>query len=393
MKGAKKIPESKKKAVAEFVTLAKEFPIVGIVDVENLPAKQLQNMREQLRGSIRILMTKKRLMKIILDMAKADKKDIERLSEHLQGMPAMIFTKENPFKLYKKVSENKSSAPAKPGQTATKDIVVPAGPTPFSPGPIIGELGMIRIKTGIVDGKVAIKDDTTVVKKGEVISPTIAGILTRLGIEPMEIGLNVVAVYEDGSIFTRDMLEIDEKEYLDKVAVAAGETYNLAIQLGYATPDTIITLLQKASTDARAIGKSQTILADELVSELLAKAETEMTGLKESLGIETGPAERGGTAPENEKPAEKEPEKDDIDSKPAEERQPEAPYAKKAEEKPSEKGAEEKAVHEEPKETGKALAGEKEEKKTETGEEKLDDGTKADAGKEDDSQNTDYQED
>ncbi len=329
MKGAKKIPGHKKKAVTEFVGLAKDYPIIGIVDVENLPAKQLQNMRAQLRGTIKILMTKKRLMKIILQEAKNDKKDVEKLADHLRGMPAMIFTKENPFKLYKKVSQNKSSAPAKPGQTATKDIVVPAGPTPFSPGPIIGELGMVRIKTGIVDGKVAIKEDTTVVKKGEVISPTIAGILARLGIEPMEIGLNLVAVYEDGSIYTRDVLEIDEKDYIAKIIQAAGESFNLAIMTGYATPDTINILLQKAHMEAKAVGTSQGILADELVFELLAKAEAEMKGLKSSLKIETVESVEDVTvdASAGEKPAEETPTAQDGEEKQGRDESVEEPIA------------------------------------------------------------------
>jgi len=64
-------------------------------------------------------------------------------------MPALLFTKENPFKLYNKLQKSKSSAPAKAGQTAPSEIVVPKGPTPFAPGPIIGELGALGIKTAV----------------------------------------------------------------------------------------------------------------------------------------------------------------------------------------------------------------------------------------------------
>ena len=47
--------------------------------------------------------------------------------------------------------------------------MIPAGPTPFAPGPIIGELGMLKIKAGIEAGKVVIKEDAHVAKKGDVI--------------------------------------------------------------------------------------------------------------------------------------------------------------------------------------------------------------------------------
>ena len=85
----------------------------------------------------------------------------------------------------------------------------------FSPGriptSIIGELGAIGIKAGIEGGKVAIKEDAVVVKDGEVINANVAAILTRLGIEPMEIGLDLVAAYEKGSIFDKKILGVDEQ--------------------------------------------------------------------------------------------------------------------------------------------------------------------------------------
>jgi large subunit ribosomal protein L10 len=283
MKGAHKIARAKVETVKQFEAFVKEYPIVGIVNMENLPAKQLQNMRQQLRGTVHIIMTKKRLIRIILNNSKGTKADIERLETHIRGMPAMLFTKENPFKLYKKLQENKSTAPAKAGQTAPRDIVVPAGPTPFAPGPIIGELGQLRIKSGIEDGKVAIKEAATVVKAGEEIKPKVASILTRLGIEPMEIGLDLVAVYEDGSIYTRDVLSVDEKQYMDNLAAAAGDALSLALGIGYVSPDTVTLLVQKAYRDARSLGRAQDILADDLVGELLAKAELQMLGLKSQI--------------------------------------------------------------------------------------------------------------
>jgi len=281
----RKIPEKKQLTVKEFSDLVDKNPIVGIVNMESLPGKQLQNMREQLRGTVVIKMTKKRLMKIVLEAAKDKKKGIEKLAEYMRGMPAMIFTKENPFTLYKKLDKNKSSAPAKAGQVANKDIVVPAGPTPFSPGPVIGELGALRIKTSIQDGKVAVNSDTVVVKEGEEIKANVAGILTRLGIEPMEIGLDLIAVYEDGEIFTRDVLAIDEDEYVANIKAMASDSFRLAISLGYTTDETIKPLIQKAYNDAKAIGLSEGILADELVKEIISRAEAQGQGLKKKLNL------------------------------------------------------------------------------------------------------------
>jgi len=155
-------------------------------------------MREKLRGKVDIFMTKKRLMKIAFDQAKKDKNGIENLGDYFKGMPALVFTRDNPFTLFKILKENKSNAPAKGGQTAPHDIEVKAGGTSFAPGPIIGELGAFGIKTGVEGGKIAIKADKVVCKEGEVISSALAGILTRLGVNPMEVGLDLVGIYENG---------------------------------------------------------------------------------------------------------------------------------------------------------------------------------------------------
>ena len=274
-----KASEEKKQDVKELVTLIKEYPIIGAVNMANLPAAQLQRIRSQLRAkSVVIKMTKRRLIKIAFKESK--KQGIEDLSKHLEGMPALIFAKENPFGLFKTIQKNKSRAPAKGGQIAPNDIVVEAGPTPFAPGPVIGEFGKAGIKAGIDAGKVVIKETKTVVRKGEPVNSALASLLMRLGIEPMEIGLDLVAVWENGTIFTKDVLGVDEKKYLENVKLSWQEAINLSVFAGYPTKDSIKVMIQKASRDSRAISLSQAIITEETVGDILAIAESQNKSLK-----------------------------------------------------------------------------------------------------------------
>lgn len=269
------VSEEKKKVVQEFKKLAKEYPIIAAVNMEGLPTPQLQTMRAQLRNQNVVLkMTKKRVMKVALE--EAGKPGLEKLIPHLVGHPALIFTKENPFKLFKTLEKSKSQAPAKGGQIAPKDIVVPAGPTGFAPGPIIGELGQIGIKAGIDAGKVAIKADSTVVKAGEVIKPNVAAILTRLKIEPMEIGLDLVAAYENGEIYGKSLLSVDEKQYIENIVKAHNWAFNLSIEARIFNKATVEFMVGKASKDARSLALAQDIMAKEVVGDILAKAERQM---------------------------------------------------------------------------------------------------------------------
>lgn len=253
------VAEYKKKIVSNLTSLINDNPIIGVVNMENLPAPQLQTMRAQLRGKYFITMTKRRLIKLAIDNSKQKKKGIDILEGHLGGEPALIFTKENPFKLSRTLQKNKSPAPAKAGQTAPRDIVVNKGATPFAPGPIIGELSLAGIKSGVEGGKVAIKEDTVVVKAGEKIKPKVAEILTRLGIQPMEVGLDLVAVFENGLVYTKDILSIDESEYKKRLTNASTWALNLAFNSGYLTKETIILLLGRAYKDAKLLGIAQHI--------------------------------------------------------------------------------------------------------------------------------------
>jgi len=281
------VQEYKKKIVNDMTKLMKQYNIVGLVNMEDMPAPQLQSMRSELRGKVNLFMTKKRFMKIAIEKVKDEKKNIEELEKYFEGMPALIFTNESPFKLSKILKKSKSKAPAKAGQIAPDDIVVNKGPTPFAPGPIISELSSAGLKVGVESGKVAIKEDTVVAKKGEKINPKVAEILTRLDIKPMEIGLGLVAAYEGGIIYQKDVLDVDEKQYSDNINLAASQAFNLAFNITYVTKDNISFLIGKAFNDTKALGISQEIFDKGIIEGLLGKAEMSMLSLKDDAKIET----------------------------------------------------------------------------------------------------------
>jgi large subunit ribosomal protein L10 len=273
------VSEAKKKLVSDLVKLFDQYKVIGAVNVENLPAKQLMVMRAKLRGKAQILMTKRRIINIALDQSK--KANIQELKKNLKGEPALLFSNENPFKLYSILKKSKSPAPIKGGQKTPKDIVVQAGGTGFAPGPIIGELGQFGIKAGIENGKVAIKQDKVVAKEGEVVNSKLAAILLRLNIMPMEIGLNLTAVYEDGAILKKDVLDIDEKQFEAQIRQAASDAFRLTIARAIPLKENIKQLIQKAHLDAYALADSQSILTNANLNNILAKAEAQATALKE----------------------------------------------------------------------------------------------------------------
>ena len=276
--------EWKKKKVAELKEFMMEYPVIGLVNMENLPALQLQRIRIQLKDKVLILMTKKRLIKIAVNDLKDKKKGIEKLNELIKGMPALILTKENPFKLSSVLNKNKSKAFAKAGHTAPNDIVVPAGPTSFAPGPVISELASVGIKTNVVNGKINIIDDAVVVHEGDVINAKVAGILTRLGIEPIEIGLDLVCAYEDGIVYDKNVLSVDGDYYIEGVKKAYRESIGVAMEIGYLVKDTIVEMVKKAFREAKALSLSQGVMTEENIKDMVVIAENHASNLKEKTG-------------------------------------------------------------------------------------------------------------
>jgi large subunit ribosomal protein L10 len=301
------VSEQKKKDVEILVNLIKEYPIIGAIDLEGMPTAQLQKMRAVLRANdIVLLVSKRRLMKIALEQAKESKKGVEELKNYLQGMPGFIFSRLNSFKLYKLLKSSKSKAPAKAGQIAPKDIEVKAGATPFAPGPVISELGAVGIKSGVENGKVAIKADCIVAKEGDIISAALAGLLTRLEIKPMEIGLNLVASFDNGTLFKKSVLDIDEEKFLSDITKAAQESFNLSVEAGYFTKDNINVILQNVFYSCKALAEESGFLADVVVEDMLSTAERSAKSVQAEAKI-----------PESEeKPAEEKKEEQKIEEKP-----------------------------------------------------------------------------
>jgi len=277
--------EQKKKLVQELTRDLDRYPIVGVVNLQNLPAQQLQTMRSMLKlKGVKLSMTRKKLLYLALSQSK--KNNLDQLSAKIKGMPALLFTNDNPFALNALLVKNKSEAPAKAGQTAPKDIIVKAGSTSFAPGPIISELAAVGIKTKVNAGKLEIIQDVTVAKEGDVISAKLAETLKRLDIKPMEVGLNLVAVWEDGLVFDSKQLYIDEKEYAQNIAQAATWAMNLAVEAAYPTSDTTELLVQKAFREAKVVGVEYAIMNKDTSEEIIARSERQALSLKREANLD-----------------------------------------------------------------------------------------------------------
>jgi len=273
------VSQKKIQTVKEIGEILEKYPVVGIVDMFKLPGRQLHYIRNKLRDQAKIRMVKKRLMKLALEK----REGFAGLSQYIQGEPSFIFSNINAFKLAKMISESKSQAPAKEGDIAPRDIVVKAGPTTLSAGPVIGELQRVKISCTVEGEKISIKQDTTVVKEGETINKNLADVLTKLGIEPMEIGLNLIAAWEEGIIYPKDILFVSQDEFLEDLRQTSQKAFNLSININYFTQENISYLLSKAHNESQSLAINAGIINTDTIKTLLAKTSLETQSLEKVI--------------------------------------------------------------------------------------------------------------
>ena len=271
------LPSWKKDEVAEIKKFAKQYTLIGLVDMYGIPAQQVQQIRRNLRGTAVIKVTRNTLIKHALDEIGGKTKGIEK---YISGHSAMIFTNDNPFKLFKQLEKTKTKMAAKAGETAPEDIIVEKGPTSFKPGPIVGELQQAGIPAAIEAGKVKIRETKTIVKKGAVISAKIATVLIKLDIKPMDVGLALQVAFHDGSIYEPAVLSVDETKLLAQIQLAGQQAFNLSVNAAIPTRETMVPILTKAVRDARGLAVEAAIYEKDVVDAIIGKAYRESQAVK-----------------------------------------------------------------------------------------------------------------
>ncbi len=281
---AQEASPSKAGAVNALVESILNHRVVGIASVEGIPGPQLQQMRRKLRGRVTLKVAKNRLLSLALQRASAQRRGLEGLGEVIQGQSALVVSDQNPFKLFKELEGTKGNAPARGGEAAPDDIWIRSGETPFKPGPVVGELQKAGIPAAIDRGKVIIRQDKLLVKRGERIPREVASVLTRLEIYPLIVGLDLRGAFEEGTLFRRDALAVDEARVRADLMTASRSAFNLAMYAWIPTPITARPLMTKAHLQALALAARAGYVSKATAPVLLGAAQARALRLAALLG-------------------------------------------------------------------------------------------------------------
>ncbi len=304
---AKPYPKKKVETTEEVAELLKKYQYVMLLDLHKLSARVLNQYRYNLRPYGVVKVVKPTLFKIAFTKVYGSLPS--EIGERIRGEVGFFFTNVNPVEVLKIIAANSVRRAAKPGDRAPYDIVVPAGPTNASPGPIISKFGKLKIPTRVQEGKIWIVKDSIVARAGQDITPEIAEVLRVVGIQPIFEQLKLLGALWRGRRYVEiSELAIDLGKYRELFTSAAIHARNLALNIVFPTPEVLQIVIATAHSRAVTLAAALGMVTRETLPQLLAKAFAEANALASivaskapELGISTVSTTTAAPAPQQEK--------------------------------------------------------------------------------------------
>jgi len=214
--------------------LLDEYPKCFIVGADNVGSKQMQEIRIALRGKAVVLMGKNTMMRKVIRGYLEKNPDLEKLLPHIKMNVGFVFTKEELTVVRDLLLANKKAAPAKAGAIAPVDVTIPAQNTGMGPEKT-SFFQALSIPTKITKGTIEIIQDVPLIKAGDKVGMSEATLLNMLKISPFTYGLLIQKVYDSGSVFAPEILDITDDDLKKTFMTGVMNLAAVCLEIGYPT--------------------------------------------------------------------------------------------------------------------------------------------------------------
>lgn len=145
-----------------------------------------------------------------------------------------VFTKEDLTEVREKIIENKVKAPARAGALAPLDVMIPAQNTGLGPEKT-SFFQALQIPTKISKGTIEILNEIHLIKKDDRVGASEATLLNMLNISPFSYGLKILQVYDSGTVFAPDILDITPEDLRSAFVEGVRNVASVSLAIGYPT--------------------------------------------------------------------------------------------------------------------------------------------------------------
>ncbi|MDT7886757.1 MAG: 50S ribosomal protein L10 [Thermoproteota archaeon] len=206
----------KEKIINELVGYLKNYKYFIIADLFKIKSADLQELRKIFYDSLKFKVVKNSLFRVALKKV-YEENTVKKLEPYLHKQNIFIFSNANPYEIYLQLEKNKIKTAAKPGDVAEEDIIIPAGNTGITPGPVMSKFSKLKIPTKVEEGAITVTKDTVVVKKGDKISSEVVELLNLLGIKPISVTLKLKYGFDGKNIIENIYLDLNQiKKEIEK---------------------------------------------------------------------------------------------------------------------------------------------------------------------------------
>jgi len=249
-----------------------------------------------------LLMGKNSLMRRAVRNDQAEHPEWVSLIPYITGNIGLVFTNEADLQKIRDIClESKVPAAAKSGIRAPQEVVIPKGLTTLEPTKT-SFLQALNIASKINKGTIEILQDVQLIKKGDKVGSSEATLLQMLDIKPFQYGLQMVAVYDSGTVFDAEVLDITDDVILSKFVVGIGNVASLSLGLSFPTP---------AAFPHIVLNGFKNLLAIALETDFSFSQAEIFKEIAKNPGAYAAPPSSGGDKKEIEKGPEPEPEKEE----------------------------------------------------------------------------------
>lgn len=231
----KKLKERKYELADQLTQHFKDYTKLFLVECDNVGSNQIHQIRIALRGKAIIYCGKNTQMRRVIRLLEQEgMAQLEKVRQCLKLNVAIVFTNENLSEIRDIILANKVKAPAKAGQLAQCDVIVPAGNTGMEPT-MTSFLQALNIQSKITKGSIEILNPVHLIKQGDKVEASQCSLLEKLSIFPFSYGLKVVTVYDDGSMYDAAVLDITNDQIMASVTQGIRNVACLSLVTGCPT--------------------------------------------------------------------------------------------------------------------------------------------------------------
>lgn len=192
----------------------------------------MQQIRMALRKHAVVLMGKNTMIRKAIRGHLSENPKLEKLLNHVRGNVGFVFTNEDLTDIRDRILSNRVAVPAKAGAIAPVDVHLQPQVTGLDPEKT-SFFQALSIPTKISKGRIEILNEIHLIHKGDKVGASEATLLNMLGVSPFSYGLIINQIFDNGTVFGPEVLDITPEVLREKFAEGIKNIAAISLAVNY----------------------------------------------------------------------------------------------------------------------------------------------------------------